>query len=86
MTQNKSNMAVLFADVSDSTNLYEAIGDTAAFSNVRETISPDGLMPPEGPANSLKFLAEGDPKIVPSQIKLAETWTNEFAQRAKKQS
>ena len=38
MTQNKSNMAVLFADVSDSTNLYEAIGDTAAFSNVREVV------------------------------------------------
>ena len=31
-------MAVLFADVSDSTRLYEAIGDTAAFSNVREVV------------------------------------------------
>ena len=31
-------MAVLFADVSDSTKLYEAIGDTAAFSNVREVV------------------------------------------------
>ncbi|MBI2509617.1 MAG: adenylate/guanylate cyclase domain-containing protein [Betaproteobacteria bacterium] len=31
-------MAVLFADVSDSTRLYEAIGDTAAFGNVREVI------------------------------------------------
>ena len=31
-------MAVLFADVSDSTNLYEAIGDTAAFGNVREVV------------------------------------------------
>jgi class 3 adenylate cyclase len=38
MEQDKSNMAVLFADVSDSTKLYEAIGDTAAFSNVREVI------------------------------------------------
>jgi len=41
VAQNKSNMAVLFADVSDSTNLYEAIGDTAAFGNVREVV---GLM------------------------------------------
>jgi len=32
-------MAVLFADVSDSTNLYEAIGDTAAFGNVREVVA-----------------------------------------------
>ena len=38
VSKQKSNMAVLFADVSDSTNLYEAIGDTAAFSNVREVI------------------------------------------------
>ena len=41
MTQEKTNMAVLFADVSDSTKLYESIGDTAAFGNVREVI---GLM------------------------------------------
>ena len=38
MQQDKINMAVLFADVSDSTRLYEAIGDTAAFSNVREVV------------------------------------------------
>jgi len=31
-------MAVLFADVSDSTRLYESIGDTAAFGNVREVV------------------------------------------------
>jgi len=29
---------VLFADVSDSTRLYESLGDTAAFGNVREII------------------------------------------------
>ena len=38
MTQDKTNMAVLFADVSDSTKLYEAFGDTAAFGNVREIV------------------------------------------------
>lgn len=38
MTDQKTNLAVLFADVSDSTRLYEAIGDTAAFGNVREVI------------------------------------------------
>ena len=45
-----------------------------------------GRMPADGPANCLKFLAEGDPKIEPAKIKLADTWTNEFAQRAKKHS
>ena len=38
MAKQKINLAVLFADVSDSTRLYEAIGDTAAFGNVRQVI------------------------------------------------
>ncbi len=38
MAKEKISLAVLFADVSDSTRLYEAIGDTAAFGNVREVI------------------------------------------------
>ena len=38
MAKEKLNLAVLFADVSDSTRLYEAIGDTAAFGNVRQVI------------------------------------------------
>ena len=66
------------------------LGDKAiyerAFANVRETISPDGVMPADGPPNCLKFLAEGDPKIEAAKIKLADTWTNEFAERAKKRS
>ena len=36
-------------------------------------------MPAGGPGNCLKFLVEGDPKIAPAKIKLADTWTNEFA-------
>ena len=38
MAKQKINLAVLFADVSDSTLLYESLGDTAAFGNVREVI------------------------------------------------
>jgi adenylate cyclase len=36
--QQKTSMAVLFADVSDSTRLYESLGDTAAFGGVRGVI------------------------------------------------
>jgi hypothetical protein len=43
-------------------------------------------MPAGGPENCLKFLAEGDPAIKPASIKLADTWTNEFAARAGKRS
>ncbi len=54
----------------------------AAFSSVRETISPDGVMPDDGPANCLKFLAEGDKDIKPDKATLSSTWTNEFVKRA----
>ena len=66
------------------------LGDRAiyekSFAGVRETISPDGLMPAGAQENCLKFLVEGDPKIAAdaAKIKLEDTWTNEFAQRAKK--
>jgi adenylate cyclase len=38
VTNDKTNMAVLFADVSDSTRMYESLGDTEAFGNVRQVI------------------------------------------------
>jgi NitT/TauT family transport system substrate-binding protein len=78
------------AEVAKAVPTAYLLGDKAiyekAFASVRETISPDGIMPPDGPGNCLKFLVEGDPKIEPAKIKLGETWTNEFAQRAKKHS
>lgn len=38
MARKKTSLAVLFADVSGSTRLYEALGDTAAFGQVRECL------------------------------------------------
>lgn len=38
LAKEKIGLAILFADVSDSTRLYESLGDTAAFGNVREVI------------------------------------------------
>jgi len=38
VAKQKINLAVLFADVSDSTRLYKSLGDTAAFGNVRQII------------------------------------------------
>ncbi len=54
----------------------------AAFANVREAYSTDGLIPDAGPKTALKVLATFDPKIVPANIKLSETYTNEFAKKA----
>lgn len=54
----------------------------AALNNVHEVMSPDGLMPEDGPATCLKFLAASDENIKPEKIKLEHTWTNEFARHA----
>jgi NitT/TauT family transport system substrate-binding protein len=80
------------SEVADSVPTQYLLGDKAiyekAFANVRETISPDGTMPADGPKNCLKFLSEGDPKIAAdaAKIKLEDTWTNDFALRAKKRA
>jgi len=80
------------SEVADTVPAQYLLGDKAiyekAFANVRETISPDGTMPADGPKNCLKFLSEGDPKIAAdaAKIKLEDTWTNEFALRAKKRA
>ena len=80
------------SEVADAVPTGYLLGDRAvyekSFVGVRETISPDGLMPAGAQENCLKFLAEGDPKLAAdkAKIKLEDTWTNEFAQRAKKHS
>jgi NitT/TauT family transport system substrate-binding protein len=78
------------ADVAATVPAAYLLGDKAmyeaAFANVRETISPDGMMPAGAMEHCLKFLVDADPKIAAdkAKIKLADTWTNEFVQRAKK--
>lgn len=39
MVEQKTSVAVLFADVSDSTRLYESLGDTTAFGRLRALIA-----------------------------------------------
>ena len=63
------------------------LGDRAvylgAFNRVRETISPDGLMPEEGPRNAVRVLASVDQTIRAANIDLAKTYTNQFASKAR---
>jgi NitT/TauT family transport system substrate-binding protein len=54
----------------------------AAFAAQREAYSADGLMPESGPMTSMKALASFDPKLDPAKIRLADTFTNDFAKRA----
>jgi NitT/TauT family transport system substrate-binding protein len=63
------------------------LGDRAlylsAFEKMRESISTDGLVPPEGPKTALAALSRFDPGINADRIDLDKTYTNRFAQRAK---
>lgn len=80
------------ADVAATVPEGYLLGDKAiyekSFTGVRETISPDGVMPHGAMENCLNFLSAADPKIAADKdkIKLADTWTNEFALRAKKRA
>ncbi len=78
------------ADVAKTVPKEYLLGDQPiyekSFAGVRETISPDGVMPAGARENCLKFLVGADPKLAADEakIKLADTWTDEFALRAKK--
>ena len=78
------------ADVANAVPEGYLLGDRAvyekSFAGVRETISPDGTMPAGAMENCLKFLVESDPAIKAAGVKLADTWTDEFAQRAAKRA
>ncbi|WP_144110535.1 ABC transporter substrate-binding protein [Paraburkholderia sp. BCC1886] len=53
-----------------------------AFHNVREAYSPDGMMPADGPATSLRALSSFDKRLDPQKIDLNATYTNDFARKA----
>jgi len=55
----------------------------ASFNKVREAISPDGIIPEEGPRTALKALTSFDPSVKPEKIELGKTYTNEFAKKSK---
>ena len=55
----------------------------ASFNKVRESISPDGIMPDDGARTALKALASFDASIKLDKIDISKTYTNEFSKRAK---
>ncbi len=62
------------------------LGDRAlylfAYDKVKEAFSPDGLISDAGAKATLKVLAGYNPKINPAEIRLQDTYTNEFARKA----
>ncbi|OOG54317.1 ABC transporter substrate-binding protein [Polaromonas sp. C04] len=55
----------------------------ASFNKVREAISPDGIVPDEGPRTALRALSSFDPSIKANRIDLRKIYTNSFALKAK---
>ncbi|WP_313072823.1 ABC transporter substrate-binding protein [Melaminivora sp.] len=54
----------------------------AAFEKVRETLSPDGLMPADGPATALRAVTRAEPAAAQARVLLEKTYSNSWAQRA----
>lgn len=55
----------------------------SAFARARETLSPDGMMPANGPATALRALVLAEPEVSLARRDLARTFTQEFAQKSK---
>lgn len=62
------------------------LGDRAlylfSYDKVKEAISPDGIISDAGAKATLKALAAFDPGVKPSEIRLDQTYTNDFARKA----
>jgi NitT/TauT family transport system substrate-binding protein len=54
----------------------------AAWQGVKEAISPDGMMPSDGPATALKMLSEFEKDVADKKIDLSRTYTNSFTIKA----
>lgn len=55
----------------------------AAFTKVREAISPDGLMSGDAVRTAIRTVTRFDPGVRAERIEAARSFTNDFAQRAK---
>ena len=55
----------------------------AAFARARETLSPDGMVPRNGPATALRALALANPQGLAARMDVARTFTSDFAYKAK---
>jgi len=53
-----------------------------AYNNVKTAYSKDGLFSEAGAKTTLKAIASFNPAVKPAEIKLSETYTNEFVKKA----
>jgi sulfonate transport system substrate-binding protein len=54
----------------------------ASFTKVREAISPDGFISPEGAKTALKVIPSFNPEVKEKDIRIELTYTNDFVKKA----
>jgi NitT/TauT family transport system substrate-binding protein len=73
-------------EVADTVPKEFLLGDRAlymdAWKNVKEAMSPDGMMDPSGPAVAHEMLNTFDAEVAKKKIELERTFTNEFVIKA----
>jgi len=73
-------------DVAKTVPPAYVLGDQAlymfSFDKIKDAVSTDGMIDPVGVKNTLKVLASYNPELKPAEIKLEETFTNEFVKKA----
>ena len=55
----------------------------ASFNKIRESISPDGMLPDEALSTALRALVQIDPALRLARIDVAKAYTNDFVRKAK---
>lgn len=55
----------------------------AAFDKVRETLSPHGLMPDDGPATAARAVLQLQPELASVRLALDKTFSNDWARKSK---
>lgn len=55
----------------------------AAFHRIRETFSPNGMMPDDAPAVALRALTLAYPELAATKVDLARTFSNDWVRKAR---
>jgi class 3 adenylate cyclase len=66
MTAQQNNLTILFVDVSDSTRLYESLGDAAAFREVRECLAIFEEVAASQQGRVIKTIGDGSMCVFPT--------------------
>jgi NitT/TauT family transport system substrate-binding protein len=67
------------ASIPEALRMPDAEADLEAIRQVQQTMSRDGIMPPDGPETIRKYVAVSDERVRNAHLDLSTLYTNEFA-------